>query len=255
MTNDHIINKCIILSPGYSSSYTLATNWFAWGSHHPGKHKQNQKCWRTYGIHTTLCIKMSEVKCKILLSMEIIMSYFRTLGEAAGFLLPPLISKFFSESWRPKKDGQILVNLVEKQSGKQKNNASILFMKDKDQQPTETHCVPSWPKICTFRDKAPSASQFAITDFKQAICSLAIKTKTARLEISRDTREVHHSDWSAKKAFSVNKECGNDWENPDSLSSCVRDCQWNHKQLWDTSGFLQWSGDNTHPLLAEENVY
>lgn len=139
MTNDHIINKCIILSPGYSSSYTLATNWFAWGSHHPGKHKQNQKCWRTYGIHTTLCIKMSEVKCKILLSMEIIMSYFRTLGEAAGFLLPPLISKFFSESWRPKKDGQILVNLVEKQSGKQKNNASILFMKDKDQQPMETH--------------------------------------------------------------------------------------------------------------------
>lgn len=52
-------------------------------------------------------------------------------------------------------------------------------------------CVPSWPKICTFtfRDKVPSASQSAITDFKQSICSLAIKTKTARLEISRDTNK------------------------------------------------------------------
>lgn len=107
MTNDNIINKCIILSPGYSSPYTLAINLFAWGSHHSSKQEQNQKCWRTYNIHTTLCIKMPEVKCKILLSVEIIMSYFRTFGEAAGFLLPPLISKSFLKSWRPKKDRQI----------------------------------------------------------------------------------------------------------------------------------------------------
>lgn len=73
----------------------------------------------------------------------------------------------------------------------------------------------SWIKIRTFpfRERASSASQFAITDFKQSICSTGIKTKKAKPEIFRDTDKGKASlknGLQKKKAFSVNKEWGND---------------------------------------------
>lgn len=200
MTNDQIIKKCIILSPGYSSSCTLAINSFAWESYHPGKQQQNQKCWRTYGIHITLCIKISEVKCKILLSVEIIMSYFMTFGEAAEFfLLPPLISKSFFQSWRPKKDRQILVSSMEKQS---RNRTRLPSCSQK------TRTNNQWRLICMSflmaqdrhlylqREHLLLPSLPSQTSNSQSAPVLLKPRKQSKVTL---TREGHHSEWSAKK--------------------------------------------------------
>lgn len=56
--------------------------------------------------------------------------------------------------------------------------------------------------------RASSASQFVITDIKQSICSTAIRTKKAKLEIFRDTENGRASLRMVckTKAFSVNKK-------------------------------------------------
>jgi len=46
-----------------------------------------ENIWYSYN---RLYTKMSEVKCKILLSVEVIMYYFRILRETFEVLLPPL---------------------------------------------------------------------------------------------------------------------------------------------------------------------
>lgn len=122
------------------------------GSHHPGNQEQNQKWWRTYGTtYNRLCIQISEMKYKILLSAEIIAYCSRILRETFNFLLPPLQNKSFFESWRLKKEGQILINSVGEKVRKQKASASVLFITDSREPITnrDTYTyVPARPKIC-----------------------------------------------------------------------------------------------------------
>lgn len=152
--------------PSYSFLHMLAINLVAWGhpqrwnvtdrnfwgSHHPGNQEQNHKWWTTYGTtYNRLCIKMSEMKCKILLSAEIIIYCFKIFRETFNFLLPPLQNKSFFESWRLKKEGQILVSSVGGKARKQKASASVLFIKDSRELITNGGTftyVPSRPKIC-----------------------------------------------------------------------------------------------------------
>lgn len=121
---------------------------------------------------------------------------------------------------------------MEKQSRKQ-NKAPILFTKDKDQQPMETHLhvISHGPRQAPLpSERASSASQFAITDFKQSICSSAIKTKKAKQSDTDKGRASLRK--VCKKNHCLSIKNGEMTEKIQiSFSSCVRDFQRNHKEL------------------------